>query len=71
MVASVGFSSVRAYGRLLTLGRRLERPTDDTLQLGGDFVIDREGRLSYTYKSRAPDDRPSVAELLEAVHSCR
>ena len=38
-----GLGTVRAYGRLLRLGRRLERPSDDTLQLGDDFVVDREG----------------------------
>ena len=66
-----GWGTVRAYSRLLSLGRRLERPTDDTLQLGGDFVVDGEGRLVYTYESRAPDDRPSVDDLLDAVRSCR
>jgi peroxiredoxin len=65
-----GLSSVRAYGRLLRQGRRLERPTGDTLQLGGDFVIDRDGRLAYVYRSRGPDDRPSVDDLLDAVRSC-
>jgi peroxiredoxin len=63
--------AVRAYGRLLRQGRRLERPTGDTLQLGGDFVVDREGRLAYAYRSKGPDDRPSVDDLLDAVRSCR
>jgi peroxiredoxin len=66
-----GVNSLRAYGRLLRQGRRLERPTGDTLQLGGDFVVDREGRLAYLYRSRGPDDRPSVDDLLDAVRSCR
>ena len=65
-----GLSSVRAYGRLLRRGRRLERPTDDTLQLGGDFVVDQDGRLAYAYRSTGPDDRPSVDDLLDAVRSC-
>jgi peroxiredoxin len=66
-----GLKSVRAYGRLLRQGRRLERPSGDTLQLGGDFIVDRDGRLAYAYRSRGPDDRPSVDELLDAVRSCR
>jgi peroxiredoxin len=66
-----GLKSVRAYGRLLRQGQHLERPTGDTLQLGGDFVVDQDGRLAYAYRSRGPDDRPSVDELLDAVRSCR
>ena len=66
-----GLKSVRAYGRLLRQGRRLERPSGDTLQLGGDFIVDRDGRLAYAYRSRGPDDRPSVDDLLDAVRSCR
>jgi peroxiredoxin len=66
-----GLKSVRAYSRLLRQGRRLERPSADTLQLGGGFVVDRDGRLAYAYRSRGPDDRPSVDDLLDAVRSCR
>jgi hypothetical protein len=65
-----GLKSVRAYGRLLRHGRRLERPSSDTLQLGGDFVVDRDGRLAYAYRSRGPDDRPTVDDLVDAVRSC-
>ena len=66
-----GVNSVRAYGRLLRQSRRLERPTGDTLQLGGDFVVDLMGRLAYVYRSRGPDDHPSVEDLLDAVRTCR
>jgi peroxiredoxin len=59
------------YARLLRAGRRLERPTDDTLQLGGDFVVDRGGKIAYAYRSEDPDDRPSVDALVEAVRACR
>lgn len=57
----------RAYVRLLGRGRRFQRPTEDTLQLGGDFVVGRDGRLAYAFRSEDPDDRPSVDELLAAV----
>jgi peroxiredoxin len=66
-----GLKSVRAYGRLLHQGGRLERPSGDTLQLGGDFVVDRDGRLAYAYRSTGADDRPSVDDLLDAVRGCR
>jgi peroxiredoxin len=54
----------------LVLGGWLPRQTrgdEDVLQLGGDFLLDEEGRLVYAYRSRTPTDRPSVEELLEAV----
>lgn len=47
--------------------RALRRPTEDTLQLGGDFVIDPAGRLVFGFWGDGPDDRPSVDELIAAV----
>jgi hypothetical protein len=62
-----GWSTWRAYARLLRAGRRLRRPTEDTHQLGGDFVVDRAGNLAFAFRSQAPDDRPGVDELLAVV----
>ena len=63
--------TLRTYRRLLRAGERVSRPTEDTRQLGGDFVVDSEGVLVYTYRSQRPDDRPPVEQLLEAVRSAR
>jgi peroxiredoxin len=62
-----GLGTLRQYARLLRGGARLERPQEDTLQLGGDFVVDRQGRVAYAYRSRGPSDRPSVDQLVAAV----
>ena len=51
--------------------RGLRRPTQDTRQLGGDFVIDPRGRLSWGFWSEGPDDRPSVDDLVHAVAEAR
>lgn len=56
-----------AYARLLRRGRRLRRPVDDTLQLGGDVVVGPDGMIAYVFRSEDPDDRPSVDELVAAV----
>lgn len=56
-----------SYFRLLLKGRRPSSPQEDVHQLGGDFVLDRSGRVVYEYRSRDPADRPSVDELLDAV----
>ena len=40
---------------------------DDTSQLGGDFIIDRNGKLRFIYPSHDPSDRPSVEKLLAVL----
>jgi peroxiredoxin len=40
---------------------------DDVLQLGGDFVIDREGKLAWAYRSKVATDRPPTSALVEAI----
>lgn len=62
-----GLRVLRRYASLLRRGRRLERPTEDTLQLGGDFVVGRDGSLVYEFRSTGPDDRPPVNDLVAAV----
>lgn len=62
----------RAARRYLQLLRRdglggLRRPTEDPLQLGGDFVIDRAGRLVWGFWGDGPDHRPAVGDLVAAV----
>ena len=49
----------------------LRRPREDTLQLGGDFVIAPDGTLAWGFWGEGPDDRPSVDELVGAVAACR
>jgi hypothetical protein len=59
----------RVWWRYLSLighGRRPERVSEDTLQLGGDVLVDAAGRVQWVYASRGPDDRPSVAAIRAA-----
>ena len=63
--------TIRLYASLLRKGRRLRRPTEDTRQLGGDFLIDADGRLAYGFWPTSPDDRPTVGQLLDALESLR
>ena len=57
----------RSYAKLVGRGRRMHAVREDTLQLGGDVVLDAEGRVRWTYRSRGPEDRPSVDELIAAL----
>ena len=54
------------YAAELARGARLRRPGADTLQLGGDFVVDPAGVVAYARPQRR-DDRPPVAELVRAL----
>ena len=40
---------------------------DDTSQLGGDFIVDRNGILRFAHPSHDPVDRPSVDELVKVL----
>lgn len=65
--AVYGFGNLRLYGRLLRKGRRLRPPTGDTRQLGGDIVLDEQGRLAAAFRPRSPDLRPPLDELIAAL----
>jgi hypothetical protein len=40
---------------------------DDTSQLGGDFIVDKNGLLRLVHPSHDPTDRPSANELLDML----
>jgi len=60
-----GLRAARRYAEILRDRglRDLARPTEDTRQLGGDFVISPEGVLTWARWSDGPDDRPSVDQI--------
>lgn len=64
-----GARAARRYLQLFAQGkwRDLRRPTEDTRQLGGDFVVGPDGTLVYGFWGEGPDDRPSVDELIAAI----
>lgn len=64
-----GWRATRHYWNIVRKGsmRDLRRPVEDSLQLGGDFVVDPEGILIYGFWGDGPDDRPPVDDLIRAV----
>jgi AhpC/TSA antioxidant enzyme len=62
---------VLRFLKLLFRGWLPSRPTgeEDVLQLGGDFILDGQGRLVYAYRSSEPTDRPPVDELLQVIRT--
>lgn len=53
----------RQYLKLLGSGERLRGSGEDTLQLGGDFVVAANGTIAYA-RPQTRDDRPAIGELL-------
>jgi hypothetical protein len=59
------------YAQLVLRGRRPEPAAEDTLQLGGDVLLDADGRVAWIYRSRGPEDRPTVARVQAALNDLR
>ena len=62
-------STLAFYLRALFRGERLPAPRGDPHQMGGDFLLDRSGRLLLAHLSRDPVDRPDIATLLAAARA--
>lgn len=60
----------RRYAQLIRRGRRIERSNEDTLQLGGDVLIDPGGRTRWIYRSSGPEDRPSIEAIRAGRLEC-
>ena len=56
------------YARLIAAGERPRLLGRDTLQLGGDFVVDPAGVITYARPQRR-DDRPPVGILLTELRA--
>ncbi|RYG40036.1 hypothetical protein EON79_23280, partial [bacterium] len=60
----------KAFGRGLSAmraGLRQGLPTSDPMQLGGAFVVDREGCVAWEYRSQDQSDNPTAEAILEAL----
>ena len=55
------------YTRLILSGRKWRGIQGDSGQLGGDFIVDSNGRIRFVYRSYDPTDRPSIDQLLDAL----
>ncbi|MFQ5942977.1 MAG: AhpC/TSA family protein [Anaerolineales bacterium] len=55
------------YFKRLLRGKGVPIFRADPTQLGGDILIDREGRIRWIYPSNDAMDRPSVDQLLAAI----
>ena len=58
------------YYKKKKAGVKLHEIQGDPNQLGGDFIVDREGIVRLNYLSRNPTDRPAVERLLNVLREC-
>ena len=61
-----GFATMRAYGREALRGRFPRVPRADTVQQGGNVLIDPAGVVRLHHVGSGPADRPTVAMVLAA-----
>lgn len=59
--------TVWVYLSLLLAGRKRLPKDGDATQLGGDFIVDDQGKLRLTYRSFDPADRPTVDNLITII----
>ena len=57
------------YLRIIAKGRLPKLPRNDVNQLGGDVLIDPDGKVKIHHVSRSPTDRPPIDSLLAGVRS--
>ncbi len=61
-----GLRTIAAYITGALQGHWYRPATGDIAQLGGDFIVDRRGRVVFSHRSVDPADRPAVTTLLDA-----
>lgn len=69
--AVFAFDCLALYADELLQGRALPQGAgglaEDVLQMGGDFVVARDGRVHAAFPSKTSLDRPSVERLLRSA----
>ena len=55
------------YAKAIWEGREMFGKRGNPHQLGGDFIVDRQGIVRLAHPSRDPTDRPDVVTLLRVL----
>ena len=59
--------TVWAYAKLLSRGSGYQFRKSDMLQMGGDFVLDKDGPVVYEFRGASPHQRPAALGLIEVL----
>lgn len=68
LLRSWGLNVWQRYAQLILTGRKWRGIQGDSGQLGGDIIVDSNGRIRFAYRSHDPTDRPDIDTLLTALH---
>jgi hypothetical protein len=69
LLRSWNLRTLLTYVKLLAAGRKWRGIKGDSAQLGGDFIIDFQGKIHLAHHSHDPTDRPTVDDLLTILRS--
>ncbi len=61
-------STLWYYAKAKLNGRETMEKRGDPHQLGGDFLVTPQGKIKMSHPSASPTDRPSLDELIAAIH---
>ena len=62
-----GGATLAAYFKLLRRGHKLQESSGDAAQLGGDVLMDAEGKVLLHHVSKGPAGRLPVDEILQTL----
>jgi hypothetical protein len=68
---SWNLTTLRRYRELMGAGRRWRGVQGDSLQLGGDAIVDANGIVRLLVRSTTPSERPSLESLLALLARLR
>ncbi len=69
LLRSWGPKTIWRYIQLLLAGRKWKGIQGDSTQLGGDFLIDKNGNIQLAYRSNDPTDRPTTENILNIIET--
>ncbi len=69
VLRSWGLKNMRYYANAIRSGKKFLGTRGNANQLGGDFIIDKQGIIQLAYPSHDPTDRPSINQILTTLHS--
>lgn len=62
-----GVRNLWYYAQAIAKGEQLKEHRGDTSQMGGNFIVDKDGIVQFAYPSKNPTDRPEISQLLDTL----
>ena len=66
-LAAWGPANLWFYAKALLRGEKMKGDRGETGQMGGNFIVDKNGIVRFAYPSRNPTDRPEVTKLMQVL----